>query len=413
VDALREIEELVAFEGRWPGTDAERRAAAHLADKLRSLGREADVEPMSVWPNYPITHAIHALIAIASSVLSVYSAAAGTALVLFAAISTFGDLTGSFLLVRRLTGRRASQNVFSRERARKPGKLVLVAHYDAARGGAVFSRRALERRAVLGKLIRRPIGPFEPFFWSMMVILVCCSIRLFGVESTALTVVQFVPTVILIASVPLLLDIALSGVVPGASDNASGVATVLRLAEHYGGELRHFDVWVAFPGAEEAFLLGMRELVRKHRRELDAERTVFLNVDIAGNGTVRYMTKEGFVIAYRYHPALIELCDQIAESDEEEMRFGARRMVSRMATDGLAARAAGYPAITITCRNALDYAPNYHQPTDTPDRIELEALDRAYWFCCELIERLDEQVGPDLVRSTEDTELAERGPDRI
>jgi peptidase M28-like protein len=407
VDPLHEIEELVAFEGRWPGTDAERRAAAHLADRLRSLGREADVEPTSVWPNYPITHAIHAVLAIVGSVVSVYSAVAGTALVLFAAFSTFGDLTGSFYLVRRLTGRRASQNVMSREREGKPGKLVLVAHYDAARTGAVFSRRALERWAVLGKLIRRPIGPFEPFFWSMMVILVCSAVRLLDVQSTPLTVVQFIPTVILIASVPLLVDIALSGVVPGASDNASGVATIMRLAERYGGELQHFDVWVAFPGAEEAFLLGMRELVRKHRRELDRERTVYLNVDIVGSGTVRYLTKEGLVIAYRYHPTLVDLCDRIRDADEEENRFGARGMVERLASDALAARAAGYPAITISCRNALDYAPNYHQPTDTPDRIELEALERAYGFCSELIERLDESVGPDLERDTKETVLAE------
>jgi Iap family predicted aminopeptidase len=241
----------------------------------------------------------------------------------------------------------------------------------------------------------------------MMIVLVCSAVRLLGIESTALTVVQFIPTVVLIASVPLLIDIALSSVVPGASDNASGVATVLRLAERYGGELEHFDVWVALPGAEEAFLLGMRELVRKHRRELDRERTVYLNVDIAGNGTVRYMTKEGFVIGYRYHPTLVELCDQVRAADEDENRFGARPMVSRQATDALAARAAGYPAITITCRNALDYAPNYHQHTDTPDRIELEALERAYGFCCELIERLDQRIGPDLARDTEETVLAE------
>ena len=413
MDPLREIEELVAFEGRWPGTDAERRAAAHLKERLASLGREAEVEPTSVWPNYPVTHAIHALLAIVGSVLSVYSAVAGTALVLFAAASTFGDLTGSFYLVRRLTGRRASQNVISRERDGKPGKLVLVAHYDAAHSGAVFSRGSRERSAVLGKLIRRPIGPFEPFFWSMMVILVCSAVRLLDVQSTALTVVQFIPTVILIASVPLLVDIALSGVVPGASDNASGVATILRLAERYGGELQHFDVWVALPGAEEAFQLGMRQFVRKHRRELDRERTVYLNIGIAGNGTVRYVTKEGFVIAYRFHPSLIELCDEVREADEDENRFAARPMVSRMATDAFAARAAGYPAMAITCRNALDYAPNHHQPTDTPDRIELEALERAYGFCCELIERLDERIGPDLGRDTEQTALAESGADGV
>ena len=387
VGPMEEIEGLVAFEGRWPGTDAERRAAQHLEGRLRALGRDVEVEPTSVHPNYPVTHALHALIGIVGSVLSVYTPVAGAALLLFATISAFGDLTGSLYLVRGLTGRRASQNVTSTESSDKRGVVILTAHYDAARTGVVFSTRAVERRAVVGKLLRRGIGPFEPFFWSLVVILACTLLRLVGFEGTAFTVVQFIPTVVLIASIPLLVDIALSDVVPGANDNASGVATVLRLAERYSGRLEHFDVWVVFPGAEEALLLGMREWMRVHKRELDRERTVFVNVDIAGNGTVRWMEKEGLVIAMRYHPTLVQLCEEIGDG---------RGMASRNATDALVARGAGFPAITITARNALDYAPNWHQPTDTPDRIDPDALERTYDFCCALLERLDESVGPEL-----------------
>ena len=126
---------------------------------------------------------------------------------------------------------------------------------------------------------------------------------------------------------------------PGANDNASGVATVLRLAERYGGRLENFDVWVVFPGAEEALLVGMREWMSAHKSELDPERTVFLNIDMAGTGTVRWMEKEGLVLAMRYHPTLIQLCEEIGEG---------RAMTSRQATDALIARGAGFPAITIT-----------------------------------------------------------------
>src|SRR5215208_7434015 len=137
VDPMQEIEGLVAFEGRWPGTDAERRAAEHLEQRLQALGRDAEVEPASVYPNYAVTHAIHALIGIVGSVLSVYTPVVGAALVLFATISAFGDLTGSLYIVRRLTGRRASQNVTSKESGEKRGAVILTAHYDAARTGAV------------------------------------------------------------------------------------------------------------------------------------------------------------------------------------------------------------------------------------------------------------------------------------
>lgn len=389
MDVLREIDDLVAFEGRGAGTDAERRAAVHLRERLEDLGREAELEPISVHPNWPVTHALHAIAAIVGSVLAVDSPVAGTAIVAAVAISVFGDLTGSFFILRRLTGRRASQNVLSPEDGDKPGTLVLVAHYDAARTGAVFSRRAIERRATLGRLLRRPIGPFEPFFWSIAVILFCCVARLFDIDSLGLTIVQFIPTVVLIVSVPLLLDVALSGFVPAANDNASGVATVLGLAERYGGDLEHFDVWVLFTGAEEGLMLGMREFLREHRHELDPATTVFLNVDKVGHGTPRYVTKEGFVVAAAYHPALVELCREL---DFE----GARGVVSRSVTDAHAARVRGYPAITVCCLGALDYAPHYHQPTDTPERIDPDALERGGDFCAELVEMIDERIGPRL-----------------
>ena len=44
IDPMQEIEDLVAFDGRWPGTDAERRAALHLEGRLNALGRDAEVE---------------------------------------------------------------------------------------------------------------------------------------------------------------------------------------------------------------------------------------------------------------------------------------------------------------------------------------------------------------------------------
>ena len=64
-------------------------------------------------------------------------------------------------------------------------------------------------------------------------------------------------------------------------------------------------------------------------------------------------------------------------------------------------RARGYPGISITCRNALDYVPNHHQATDTPGRVEQASLDRALSFCGELIERIDAQLGPDVARAGE------------
>ena len=58
MDPQGEIEELVSFDGRWPGTDAERRAAVHLQQRLATLGRQVEVEPIHVRPNFPVVTAI-------------------------------------------------------------------------------------------------------------------------------------------------------------------------------------------------------------------------------------------------------------------------------------------------------------------------------------------------------------------
>jgi hypothetical protein len=301
--------------------------------------------------------------------------------------------------VRRLLGRRASQNVVSWGDREKPGLLLLVAHVDAGRGGIALSQKAEARRAAFGDLVRRPIGPLEPLFWAELAVLVCCLLRLAGLTGVLLTVVQFIPTVLLILAVALLLDIAFAPVRGGENDNATGAVLALRLAERFGGgKLHHFDVHVLFSGGQKAVAAGSRAFVKGHKGDLPRDRTVVLNLDAVGSGTVRYSSREGPLVAIKSHPQLVELCGAIAEDDEEENAFGARAMVNRLPSDGYAARSAGLPAITIGCRGRLDYI---------PARVDSEALERAEGFCAELIRRLDAEVGPDLAAPVEETVLTE------
>jgi Peptidase family M28 len=182
--------------------------------------------------------------------------------------------------------------VVSPEHGDKPGTLVLVAHYDAGRTGLVFARWVQERRAALAQAMRRPIGHFEPVFWAQVVLLVCCVLRLVGVSGPVLTTVQFVCTAGLIVAVALLVEVAVSNVVPRANDSASGVGVALALADRHGGRLEHFDLWVLLTGAKEALSVGMRAFMRSRRRQLDRQRTVLLNLDEVGAGTVRFTRRE-------------------------------------------------------------------------------------------------------------------------
>jgi hypothetical protein len=412
MNVREEIEALAAFEGRGPGSDAERRAAGHLSDRLEEMGRQAEVESIEVWPRWPLTYAIHVTLVIAGSVISVTIPVIGALLVLIAVILTFLDAIGMAITTRRLLGRRSSQNVISREDGDKPGDLYLVAHYDAGRGGLVFNGKLQERRAALSARIKRNIGPLQPVFLSMVVVLICVLIRLPGIDNKILTIIQFVFTVVLIVALPMLLDTALAKTMPGANDNASGVATALALAERFGGQLEYFDVNLLFTGSQEALSLGMRSFLKKRKGEIDVARSVFLNIDEVGRGTVRFTIKEGLLLPIESHEQLVTLCEELVEDqepddDEDDDRPVVRGMVARTTSDGYAARSAGFPAITITCKGRLDYTPGHHQRSDQPDRIDDEALQRAFDFTSELIERMDQTVGPGLDSPEDETLLKE------
>jgi hypothetical protein len=387
IDAREEIGDLVAISGRGPGTDAERRAAQHLRALLEESGRETEIEPTWIRPNWPLAYTGYALFGVVASVIATASGTAGAIIAGVTLAAALADLSGLVHTGRRLTGRRGSQNVISREDGARAGALVLVAHYDAARTG--FAYGAFARAG-------RRIGPFRPLVAALAIVTACALLQAAGTESTAVSAVQFAATVVLIVALPLLVDIGLSDVAPGANDNASGVATVLRLAERYGDDLDHFDVWVLLTGGEEAFGEGMREWMRRHRRDLDPRSTIFLNVDSVGAGTVRFARREGPLLGARPHPRLLTLCEQIAAEDADEGRYGARPVVIRAATDAVIARRARFPAVTVTCRDERDAVPELHRQTDTADRIDDAALTRAFGFCSELIELIDEEIGPDL-----------------
>jgi hypothetical protein len=362
MDPGQEIEALETFPGRLAGSDAERRAAAHLRERLASLGRDARLESVDVWPAAYLTHALHALLAVVASAISVSAPVAGTVLAFATLASAFGDATGLFFALRRLTGRRASQNVVSGERADKPGTLLLVAHYDA------------ERRAYLtGRQVR-----LDLVLYAIAAVAVCCALRVVGVEGTALAAVQFLPTAALIVAVPLLADRGLSRRAAGGTGNAAGVATVLRLAERHGGRLEHFELVVLLTGGREPFGLGMRAWLRRHRGELDPARTVVVNLDGLESGQVRFTTREGLVLPLRSHVQLVELCEEVAADSDDDPR----PTRNRAASDGYSAAAARLPSITITCPGA-----------DAPDPASLE---RAFAFCSELLRRLDAQLGASL-----------------
>src|SRR5437763_5907905 len=137
------LSRLGGFTGRGPGSDAERRAAGWLATQLRQTGREVTIEAFWCRPNWALAHAWHAAAALAGSLLSVASQAAGVALLAIVLLSTVADALLGVSLGRRLTPERASQNVIATPPADPAGirsRLIITANYDAGRMGLAYRR---------------------------------------------------------------------------------------------------------------------------------------------------------------------------------------------------------------------------------------------------------------------------------
>ena len=383
------IKDLCSFEERGPGTDAERRAAKMLAGRLKDMGRKAEIEPTYVHPNYAFVHAITLSLAIVGSLLAIEQPAIGFALVFLAATSFYLDHSTRVYLIRSLLFRRASQNVVSRgDQPHAPLRVILSAHYDAAPTGYVFGKRGLSLASRLSERMRVLLGPWRLIFWGCLApLLPVLGLRMAGLDATWVSLLQVVPTILLIIAVFLLADIALSKTVPGAYDNASGVAAVLSIAD----ELRqdpaaNLDVWVVLPGSEESLDEGMRAFVRQHRKELDRENTVFINVDSVSYGTPHYQVAQGPIITYPMDPELVEFCEALATT---EPKFGARPGRVSLSDDATPVRVRGWRVTSIVGLSDGLPPPWYHTPEDTPDKIDAEAMTKATEFTTALVRLLD------------------------
>jgi len=397
------IDELVSFRGRRAGSDAERRAANRFAERLRGMGRQVAVEPTYVHPGWALSLALHCAIGCVGSLITVTQPVVGFALVLLAATSLYLDLNARFYLLRSLFFRRASQNVVSPGgRPDAPARLVLCASLDAPRTGFLNGRFCARVFARLTKLTGLPWSPTRVIFWSLAFLVPVTAAQAAGLESDGLSLLQVIPTLLLLVGAFGYLDVGTSRLSPGANENASGVATVLSAARELDREApAALDVWVVLVGASDPLSQGMRGFARAHR-ELDRERTLFVCVDSVGAGEVRYLSAEGPAAAFPADRRLLELCDAIAEADRaagDELR--AAPLAHGFATDAHVLRIAKRRAIGITCLEPDELVPrNARTGSDLPQSIDPLGPESAERFCIELARALDR----DAVRRFESAE---------
>ena len=257
--------------GAGPGTDAERRAANMLAGRLRRRP-PARIEPFFAHPRVrrrppdprrdggrgqrdrhraaggrlrPSSSSPPSRPTSTSTPASIWSARCSSA------------------ASPRTSSRRAAAQ------ARPPGSSWSRTTTRPAR--ATSSPRRPPGSAGSAGRVRLGLGPFRLFFWVGLAPLLPSSAPAWpGSTGAGSPRLQAIPTIVLIVAGFLLIDIALSEIVPGAYDNASGVAAVLSADGGARGEpAAEPRRRVVLAGAEESFCEGSRAFVRRAARQFD------------------------------------------------------------------------------------------------------------------------------------------------
>jgi Iap family predicted aminopeptidase len=160
-------------------------------------------------------------------------------------------------------------------------------------------------------------------------------------------------------------------VVPGANDNASGVAAALAVARAFAGRPPgNVDLEIALVGSEEVGMAGFHSWLERRQTALDPARTLVLGLDTVGSGTPIVAAAEGAVATHRYPQDALNLVDEGAllagEPGPQRWRIGAW-------TDPLLALLRGYPAASILSVGPGFYT-HYHHPSDLPEFVDYESV---------------------------------------
>ncbi len=99
----------------------------------------------------------------------------------------------------------------------------------------------------------------------------------------------------------------------GANDNASSIAILLGLAEHFSKKrFNNKEIWLVFTGAEEAGCIGIYEFLKKHKKKIDKD-TYFIVLDCTGIGIPVFIRSEGMLKKYKSDQHLLNILEQSAK----------------------------------------------------------------------------------------------------
>jgi acetylornithine deacetylase/succinyl-diaminopimelate desuccinylase-like protein len=357
---------------RRPTGPAERRAAELVADRLSKRGLVVEQRHFDAYPTFALPYGTALGVALLGAPVS-----RGRPLAAGAALTSAEDGLVNRPLTRAL-GRRPSRNLVA---TIEPGGIAvrtvcLVSHLDSSRSGLMFHRRFLPflhawiaiQAAAFGIAVAGPLLRRLPLGGRLLA-------GAYGV---------------LLAGLGILLEREVRGDdVPGANDNATGVAAAATLASELAETpLTGTRVVCLFTGCEEAGLLGADAFVRELEAGPEEWRTwLFLNFDgVGAPATLRFLREEGVLNKWPADAHLARIAHEVSQRRPELGLEGTRHNAG-LTYDTTPVMARGGRAITFSTQDAT--IPNYHSPTDTVQNLDPSAVGRAIEVGREMLAAID------------------------
>jgi hypothetical protein len=261
----------------------------------------------------------------------------------------------------RLLSRTASQNLTAtiEPRGSATRTLCLVSHMDTSRSGLIFH------------------PTLAPHFHRLLSA-VSLALAVQGAEgvlarSRAGRIALVSARAVLAGALVLLVEREIRGVdVPGANDNASGVAITAALAtEIAAAPLDTTRLVLLVTGCEESGTLGAQAFLRAH----DTSDWLFLNFDsVGGPATLRFLRREGLLRMYPADAALVSVAERVA-AERPDLELEPTDTPAGLTYDTTSVLARGGRALSISAQD--ETIPNYHTSNDVPERLERDVLARA------------------------------------
>ena len=380
-DLEEAVRHLASFE-RPSASDGERRAAEWIAGRLRDHGCQARIEEERAHGTYWWPMGLLCALAGAAAVTGRRARALGAGA--FAAAAIADDITGGRQWFRRLMlPSRPTWNVVAvAGDADAQRTAVVVAHHDAAHTSLLFSPApgAFVGERFPALLERADTTP--PLMWPVIggPLLVAAG-ALLGARG-----VRTAGAVLALGAAASFAEIGLRGVVPGANDNLSGVATLIGLARRLADQpVDGLRVLLVSTGSEESFMEGMQAFGRRHFASLPTDRTHVICVDTVGSPELVMLEGEGMLWMNDYPKGFKDFVAECARRAGLHLRRGLR---FRNATDALIALRAGYPTVMLGSVNRYKLPDNYHWRTDVPDNVDFATTSDAVALCDVVIRKL-------------------------